>query len=393
MNPRRFRAALALAAALGVAGCAPYASVSSVRPSFHPAGSTVGTLAPVERRISTALRQQKREPIEAIGGFLAAAQSAQQQLARDPANIAARDAYNFAVARVIGTIQQARLDPWTQPLRVPAADGDFVLTCKPDPDPQRNPALYDLTPADQLRVKGAYVRDHQRKEGIGAPLVAIERGVNDHSQRDHTMPRIYYGVTAVIRFEGRRAVIAFEDPLVDRARHFRRTQLSAGRGFHRADCRAARTAKPKKARTREPPAVRKIRRDRPRHAPPALRPEQDGRAHHSRPEGFAGDVGADVQSPDRRRADPAQLPILVLQLPDGLSVSILRRDPAARARRDRTPFSAAQEDGRHRPQHGRLHQPAAHHRHGRQALARDFQKAAGRNRDAAREQSTAHAKR
>ena len=28
------------------------------------------------------------------------------------------------------------------------------------------------------------------------------------------MPRIYYGVTAVIRFEGRRAVIAFEDPLV-----------------------------------------------------------------------------------------------------------------------------------------------------------------------------------
>ena len=133
MKPRRFLAALALAAALGVAGCAPYASVSSVRPSFHPAGSTVGTLAPVERRISTALRQQKREPIEAIGGFLAAAQSAQQQLARDPANIAARDAYNFAVARVIGTIQQARLDPWTQPLRVPAADGDFVLTCKPDP--------------------------------------------------------------------------------------------------------------------------------------------------------------------------------------------------------------------------------------------------------------------
>ena len=131
-KPRHFLAVLALAAALGSAGCAPYASVSSVRPGYHPASSTVGTLAAVERH-RTALRQQKREPIEAIGGFLAAAQSAQQQLARDPANIAARDAYNFAVARVLGTIQQARLDPWTEPLRVPAAGGDFVLTCKPDP--------------------------------------------------------------------------------------------------------------------------------------------------------------------------------------------------------------------------------------------------------------------
>jgi len=214
MNPRRFRAALVLLAALGVAGCAPYASVSSVSPSFHPAGSTVGTLAPVERRISTALRQQKRGPLVAIGGFLAAAQGAQQQLVRNPADIAARHDYNFAVARVIGAIQQARLNAWTQPLGVPAADGEFVLTCKRDADPQRNPALYDLIPVDELRVKGAYVRDHERKDGIGAPLVAIGRGVNNHSQRDHTMPRIYYGVTAVIRFHGRHAVIAFEDPLV-----------------------------------------------------------------------------------------------------------------------------------------------------------------------------------
>ena len=187
--------------------------MSSVRPSYHPASSTFGALAPAERRISTALRQQKREPLEAIGGFLAAAQSAQQQLARDPANIAARDAYNFAVARVIGTIQQARLDPWTQPLRVPTADGDFVLSHKPDPDPQRNPALYDLTPADQFRIKGAYVRERERKEGIGAPLVAIERGTNGHARRDFMMPKLYYGATALIRFEGRRAIVAFEDPL------------------------------------------------------------------------------------------------------------------------------------------------------------------------------------
>ncbi len=214
MNLHRFRAALVLSAIVAVVGCAPYASVSSVRSRFHSSGSTVGALAPIERRISTALRQQEHEPREALGGFLAAAQSAQQQLVRNPADIAARHDYNFAVARVIGAIRQARLDAWTHPLRVPAADGGFVLTCKRDPDPQRNPALYDLMPADEFRVKGAYVRDHEIKEGIGAPLVAVERGVNHRPQREHTMPRIYYGVTAVIRFEGRRAVIAFEDPLV-----------------------------------------------------------------------------------------------------------------------------------------------------------------------------------
>jgi pimeloyl-ACP methyl ester carboxylesterase len=214
VKPQRFVAVLALAAALGLGGCAPYASVSSVRPAYHPASSPVATLAPLEGRISLALRKQKREPLDAIGGFLDVAQTAQQQLARYPANIAARHDYNFAVARVIGTIQQARLDPWTEPLRAPGAGGDFVLICKPNPDPQRNPALYDLTPADQLRIKGAYVRDHEEKEGLGAPLVATERGLNEHAQRDHMLPRIYYGVTAVVRFEGRRAMISFEDPLV-----------------------------------------------------------------------------------------------------------------------------------------------------------------------------------
>lgn len=86
MKSERFLALLAIVPALSSAGCAPYASVSSVRPRSH----SVATLAPVERRISTALDQQRREPLEAVGAFLAAAQTAQEQLARDPANTGAR---------------------------------------------------------------------------------------------------------------------------------------------------------------------------------------------------------------------------------------------------------------------------------------------------------------
>jgi hypothetical protein len=76
------------------------------------------------------------------------------------------------------TIRDAKLDPWTQPLRVPGNDGEFVLTHKPDPRPQWNPALYDFTPADQFDVRGTYVTKRTTRDGIGAPVVAVGREVN-----------------------------------------------------------------------------------------------------------------------------------------------------------------------------------------------------------------------
>ena len=204
---------LSVLVALVLVGCAQYASTWTVRPKYYPNRLTAGELARTEQRIIKGLRQKERRPLEAMGEFLAAAHSAQQQLAREPANMMARKAYNFAIARTIGTFQQAKLDPWAQPLRVPALGGDFVLVHKPDPDPYWQPTRYDLIPADQLGIKGAFVREHQQKEGIGAPLVAIERHMNERAQRDFVMPKLYYGVTALIRFEDRRAVVAFEDPL------------------------------------------------------------------------------------------------------------------------------------------------------------------------------------
>ena len=204
-------ALLAFVAVLVLAGCAPYASVSSVHPRFRPAATTVASVA--DQEIVKALREEKREPLVALGGFLAAAKNAQHQLARDPLNVAARDSYNFAVARVIGTVEHLNLDLWVRPLKVPTVGGGFLLIYKPGPGAQWSPAHFDLTPADQLRIKGTYVRKHEIKEGIGAPLVAVERGINDHPQRDHIMQKIYYGVTALIRFDGSRAVITVEDPL------------------------------------------------------------------------------------------------------------------------------------------------------------------------------------
>jgi hypothetical protein len=96
---------------------------------------------------------------------------------------------------------------------VPGREGEFVLTHKPDPRPQWNPALYDFTPADQFDVKGTYVSERTTRDGIGAPAVAVGREVNKEAGENFTAPRTYYGVTAIARFDGRRCVLSFEDPL------------------------------------------------------------------------------------------------------------------------------------------------------------------------------------
>lgn len=213
MKPHIAAFYLGLATALLLTGCAQYATVSETRPRFQPVSASVGALLPVERGIVSALAQEKSQPLLAMGGLLAAAQTAAEQLARNPHDTVARDDYNFAVARVFGTIKSAKLDPWAQPLRVPSAGGEYVLTRKPDARKAWNPALYDFTPADQFDVKGTYVTERTRKEGVGAPLVAIGREMNKDAKASFALPRVYYGVTALIRFEGRRAVVAFEDPL------------------------------------------------------------------------------------------------------------------------------------------------------------------------------------
>ena len=199
---------------LVVSGCAQYASVSEKKPQFHPIRSlTASALTSVEHGIASALRKERDKPLPALGEYLQAAQGAARELGRNPGDTQAREDYNFAVARVLGTLKQSKIDAWTRPLSVPAPGGGFVLSVKPDPRPNWNPLLYTFVPADEFDVKGKYVNDRTVKEGLGAPIVAIGREMTKDSKENFTPPRAFYGVTAVIRFEGRRAIISLEDPL------------------------------------------------------------------------------------------------------------------------------------------------------------------------------------
>jgi len=196
--------------ALAMAGCAQIAVVSEKRPAALPPGSSVDRVA--TQTINRALIEERKQPIVALGAFVAAARDALHQLDRNPANAEARRDYNFAVARIFTVVRDAKLDPWTQPVRV-GANGEFTLTWKRDPRPEWDLALYDLIPADELNFKGTYVKDHVTKEGIGAPLVAKRELTAQQASAFFCPPYIYYSVTATAQFEGSRCVISMNDPL------------------------------------------------------------------------------------------------------------------------------------------------------------------------------------
>jgi pimeloyl-ACP methyl ester carboxylesterase len=212
MKIRIARFAFAVAACV-LSGCASYSEVSERRPLFHPVPVGLGQLENAEADIAKGLREDRSKPTDALDEYLAAAQTAEQQLHRNLHDAAAKRDYNFAVGRIFEIIRDAKLDPWAKPLQVSGKHGDFVVTHIPDPRPEWNPELYVFTPADQFDVHGRYVTERTTRDGIGAPIVAVEKEINVNARANFAPSRVFYSVTAVARFEGRRCVLSFEDPL------------------------------------------------------------------------------------------------------------------------------------------------------------------------------------
>ncbi len=204
----------ALGTVLAFAGCATarYAEVWHKKPQLTgPPGN--GRLATVEESLSRAMHEERAKPLAAMADCLEALQFAADELKRNPGNTTAVRDYNFGVSRIFQIIQDTKLDPWTQPLTVPTAGGEFVLTHKPDPRPEWNPALFEFTPADEFDVGGKYVTERTTREGIGAPIVAVERETSPNWRQKLAPSRIFRTVTAVAQFQGRRCVLEFFDPL------------------------------------------------------------------------------------------------------------------------------------------------------------------------------------
>jgi pimeloyl-ACP methyl ester carboxylesterase len=207
--------------AVALTGCTTDATIKERIPSFKPLLSTaavsgtksVTPASKAEAMIREALGHLRANPLAALGDNMEAARAALAQLKANPNDPVALHDYNFAVARMVGIIKANKLDPWTKPLEVPTSNGTLLLTNKRDPRPMWNPALYNFTSADEFTIGGAYVKEHVTRPGIGAPVVAVGKQLNTEWRTNYLMKRIYYGVTAVVRFQGNRCILSFEDPL------------------------------------------------------------------------------------------------------------------------------------------------------------------------------------
>ena len=87
---------------------------------------------------------------------------------------AARDLYNFAVGGVSKSLSTL-LDPWDKPLPMPSPDGVYLLTTDQHHEADRDPAEYNIVPADSIVIGGAYFEKPYTVPGVGAPVVAIGR--------------------------------------------------------------------------------------------------------------------------------------------------------------------------------------------------------------------------
>ena len=204
---RLLRLITAACLALHFAGCTPYCAVM-VTKTPRPVKTQDG------RRIAQELAKNPSHPESALGSCLDAAASAERRLRAAPDDTRARADYNFALSRIFGIIHDAKLEPWKTPLRVKGREGEWLLTFRNGTHSEVEPGKVGILPADRYKFYGLYIRTRTLKDGLGAPLVVTgnERDFR-HTEHFAQSKHAYYGLTGLLRFEGRTCVLTTEDPL------------------------------------------------------------------------------------------------------------------------------------------------------------------------------------
>ena len=198
---------LTLCLTLPFSGCTQHCTVLRTCPACL-SGSPQG------KQVAREIGYTRRQPVAALGCCVDCAAAAARRLREAPDDAKAREDYNFAVARIFEIIHDAKLQPWDAPVRVHGGDGDWLLTFKNGTHAELDPWHQDILPADRYKFHGTYVKTRTLKGGLGAPLVTVGRGQDSAqtarlAQGEHT----YYGMTGLLRFEGRECVLTAVDPL------------------------------------------------------------------------------------------------------------------------------------------------------------------------------------
>lgn len=189
-------------------GCAHLATVKKER-----APIPVANASDEQRAREYLVAAERQQPLVALGNDLSAAKLSFNILEQRPNDASAQSVYNFSVARTVENVERANLEPWRHSTAIDTKEGKHVFSCAKPIDPDHSPSLYNLFPADTLKIGGKFYKKRSSVSGIGAPLVAVGRSETAQFRELHRLQRIYAPVTAVIRFSGRQAELDLIDPL------------------------------------------------------------------------------------------------------------------------------------------------------------------------------------
>ena len=228
-------------------GCSEIATVRHVTPR-PPAvsGSVDQELVQAETFLAEGKTFQLSEPTRALGGYLACARLTADRLKRQPGDIQARQLYNFSVARCVEVVETAPLDPWNHPLSATGPDGTYILTSVRRPGTDRDPARYNIVPADTLVLGGTYLERRVTVDGVGAPVVAVSNDEIRNFRETLSARSVYGTATALIEFNDRRARIQFFEPFATERTTFANKSFPLAADFTAPIAVALTTERPEK---------------------------------------------------------------------------------------------------------------------------------------------------
>ncbi len=196
----------------GWCGCAHLATVKTIEPRVPTIAVSEDALTRARQHLAAA---EQAQPLIALGNDLSAAKISIHLLEQRPNDPAALNIYNFSVARAMENIERAKIQPWQHKIDIVNDWNNYTLTTLKPIDPEHDPSRYDVFPTDSLKIGGTFFKTRSGQSGIGAPLVAVGRRDNPQFRRRYQLRRVYAPVTAVIKFDGRRAELNFVDPLLN----------------------------------------------------------------------------------------------------------------------------------------------------------------------------------
>jgi pimeloyl-ACP methyl ester carboxylesterase len=187
--------------------CSQLATIRNVTPVPPTAGTAnVASVATKE--------EQRSNPDATLSRDLDVAASSWAELKRNPANTQAKELYNYSTARVVSLLQFTNKLPYAGATTIGTGSHSCRLTLSSDSKYAVDLRDCYFVPADELAISGKDYSSRVHRDGIGAPvLVRTQVPVEKARQLFLISDKLYYGMTAVLEFEGRQVRLVIKDPL------------------------------------------------------------------------------------------------------------------------------------------------------------------------------------